>query len=170
MLPRMNIDPRPTSPALTTMRFGCIAKVLIAVLLVVTSSTAPAQDALRIGSKRFTESYILAQVLVQSAQPHAAVEVQQGLGNTAIVYTALRNGNIDAYPEYTGTIAQEILKSPGTLSLEAMREHAINTSGPMRRSCVANCSTTRKTSPSCSASIMRTFSKNTPTARSRVCS
>ena len=104
------------------MRFGCIAKVLIAVLLVVTSSTAPAQDTLRIGSKRFTESYILAQVLAQSAQPHAAVEVQQGLGNTAIVYTALRNGNIDAYPEYTGTIAQEILKSPGTLSLEAMRE------------------------------------------------
>jgi osmoprotectant transport system permease protein len=83
---------------------------------------AASQERLRIGSKRFTESYILAQVLAQTAQPHAATEVQQGLGNTAIVYAALRNGSIDVYPEYTGTIAQEILKAPGALTLEAMRE------------------------------------------------
>ena len=35
---------------------------------------------------------------------------QQGLGNTAIVLNALTSGSIDVYPEYTGTIAKEILK------------------------------------------------------------
>ncbi|MEP6823949.1 MAG: glycine betaine ABC transporter substrate-binding protein [Ramlibacter sp.] len=76
---------------------------------------------LRIGSKRFTESYILAQVLAQSAAP-AATEVKQGLGNTAIVYEALRSGSIDLYPEYAGTIALEILKSPKPMELDAMNK------------------------------------------------
>lgn len=96
-------------------------RAFIAAVLVFASALAAAQDTLRIGSKRFTESYILAQVLAQTAQPHTAVDVQQGLGNTAIVYAALRNGSIDVYPEYTGTIALEILKAPGALTLEAMR-------------------------------------------------
>jgi osmoprotectant transport system permease protein len=82
---------------------------------------AHAAEPLRIGSKRFTESYILAEVLAQTAAPHTAVQVKQGLGNTAIVYAALQAGAIDVYPEYTGTIALEILKAPASLSLEAMR-------------------------------------------------
>ena len=81
-----------------------------------------AADTLRIGSKRFTESYILAEVLAQAAGPHAAIEVKAGLGNTAIVYAALRAGSIDLYPEYAGTIDQEILKNgKPSLSLAAMR-------------------------------------------------
>ncbi|MFZ2649486.1 MAG: glycine betaine ABC transporter substrate-binding protein [Burkholderiaceae bacterium] len=95
---------------------------LVLAALVSCSALATAQDRLRIGSKRFTESYILAQVLAQTAQPHAPVEVQQGLGNTAIVYAALRSGSIDLYPEYTGTIALEILKGEAAPTLEAMRE------------------------------------------------
>jgi osmoprotectant transport system permease protein len=85
------------------------------------ASWAFAAEPLRVGSKRFTESYILAQVLAQTAAPHASVEVKAGLGNTAIVYEALRAGSIDVYPEYTGTIALEILKDPAATSLEAMR-------------------------------------------------
>ena len=86
------------------------------------AGVAQADEPLRIGSKRFTESYILAQVLAQSAQAAgAAVEVKQGLGNTAIVFAALRAGSIDLYPDYTGTIAQEILKSPQATSLAALR-------------------------------------------------
>jgi osmoprotectant transport system permease protein len=77
---------------------------------------------LRVGSKRFTESYILAQVLAQTAAPHLAEppEVKQGLGNTAIVYEALRSGSIDLYPEYAGTISLEILKSAKPLGLDEM--------------------------------------------------
>ncbi len=77
-------------------------------------------DALRIGSKRFTESYILAQVLAQKASlpgVTTAPVIKQGLGNTAIVYEALRSGSIDLYPEYLGTISLEILKNPAVTSL-----------------------------------------------------
>ena len=79
---------------------------------------------LRIGSKRFTESYILAELLAQTAAPHlrAAPEVRQGLGNTAIVYEALRAGQIDLYPEYAGTISQEILKSTAPMDLAQMHQ------------------------------------------------
>ncbi|HSH88824.1 MAG TPA: glycine betaine ABC transporter substrate-binding protein [Ramlibacter sp.] len=85
---------------------------------------ADAGGPLRIGSKRFTESYILAQVLAQAAAPHLSQppEVKQGLGNTAIVYEALRSGSIDLYPEYAGTIALEILKNDKPMSLEAMNK------------------------------------------------
>ena len=76
---------------------------------------------LRIGSKRFTESYIVAQLLAQTASAHAPTEVLAGLGNTAIVYEALRSGRIDLYPEYAGTIDLEILKNAQPTSLDAMR-------------------------------------------------
>lgn len=94
------------------------------VWLLLVALPAPAQAAdgpLRIGSKRFTEAYVLAQVLAQTAAPHARTEVLAGLGNTAIVYEALRSGRIDLYPEYLGTIDQEILKNPAATSLEAVR-------------------------------------------------
>ena len=82
---------------------------------------AAADEPLRIGSKRFTEAYVLAQVLAQTAAPHARPEVLAGLGNTAIVYEALRSRRIDLYPEYLGTIDQEILKNPRPGSLESIQ-------------------------------------------------
>jgi osmoprotectant transport system permease protein len=97
------------------------AALLLLVLAGCGLGSAGAAEPLRIGSKRFTESYILAELLAQTAAPHAPVEVKAGLGNTAIVYEALRSGAIDVYPEYTGTIALEILKSPASLSLPEMR-------------------------------------------------
>ncbi len=92
--------------------FRCIKALLLAALFFTTLAQA-ADDTLRLGSKRFTESYILAEVLAQTASPLMATPpvVRRGLGNTAIVYEALRSGSIDLYAEYTGTIALEILKS-----------------------------------------------------------
>lgn len=98
---------------------------LVLTLLLALPGPARASDALRIGSKRFTESYILAEVLAQAARAapgRPAVEVKAGLGNTAIVFEALRAGSIDLYPEYTGTIALEILKRPGPMTIAAMHE------------------------------------------------
>nr|WP_229458851.1 glycine betaine ABC transporter substrate-binding protein [Massilia glaciei] len=80
-----------------------------------------ADEVLRVGSKRFTESLILGELLAQSAAAHATVEHRQGLGNTAIVLAALRAGSIDVYPEYLGTIDLEILKNPKPTSLAQMR-------------------------------------------------
>ncbi|HET7767064.1 MAG TPA: glycine betaine ABC transporter substrate-binding protein [Burkholderiales bacterium] len=75
-------------------------------------------DTLRIGSKRFTESYILGEVLKQAVEDKTAVEYRPGMGNTGILYAALKAGAIDLYPEYTGTIAREILKVEGNPSLD----------------------------------------------------
>jgi osmoprotectant transport system permease protein len=84
---------------------------------------AAAEDTLRIGSKRFTESYVLAEILVRTASPHTAAQHLPGMGNTAILFEALRQGSIDLYPEYLGTIELEILRRPGaTGSLEAVNE------------------------------------------------
>ena len=82
---------------------------------------ATAAEPVRVGSKRFTESYILGEVLTQAAARDGVEAIHRpGLGNTAILFEALKRGAIDAYPEYTGTIAQEILKSKEKLDLAAI--------------------------------------------------
>jgi len=96
------------------------ATVLLVLAAGLVQAAAP-DGALRIGSKRFTESYILGEVLAQTAAPHARVEHKQGLGNTAIVLAALKSGSIDIYPEYTGTISQEILKHAQPATMEEMQ-------------------------------------------------
>ena len=94
--------------------------LLVAVAAVVSSSSVVSAfaDTLRIGSKRFTESYILGEVLRRAVEGKAAAEHRPGLGNTGIVFAALKSGSIDLYPEYTGTIAREVLKVEGSPSLE----------------------------------------------------
>jgi osmoprotectant transport system permease protein len=76
-----------------------------------------------IGSKKFTESYVLGEIakrtLIDAGIP---AEHRQGMGGTIILWQALRGGQIDAYPEYTGTITQEILKRDDASSLEQIRE------------------------------------------------
>ena len=92
-----------------------------AVAFVVAAATLAQADPIRVGSKRFTESYILGEILVRSAERDGVPAVHKpGLGNTAILYEALTRGSIDAYPEYTGTIAREILKSGESLDLAAI--------------------------------------------------
>jgi osmoprotectant transport system permease protein len=97
-------------------------RLLCLIALLAAAAGVLAAEPLRIGSKRFTESYILAQLIAQVAAPElpTAPEIKQGLGNTAIVYEALRSGSIDMYPEYAGTVALEILKSPKPMERRAM--------------------------------------------------
>src|SRR5436190_19413028 len=84
----------------------------LAVVALGCTLTAAAAPPLNVGSKRFTESYILGEIIKQTAQAagEATATHRQGLGNTAIVLNALTTSSIDVYPEYTGTIAKEILK------------------------------------------------------------
>jgi osmoprotectant transport system permease protein len=86
-----------------------LSAILAALLCATALATEPP---LNVGSKRFTESYILGEIIKQTAQGAGETTAvhQQGLGNTAIVLNALTTGSIDVYPEYTGTIAREILK------------------------------------------------------------
>lgn len=97
---------------------AAVLPVGLALSFGVATAAAPSGDTLHVGSKRFTESYILGEVLTQTAAPHAKVTHLQGLGNTAIVLAALQAGRIDVYPEYLGTIDMEILKHEGKTPLE----------------------------------------------------
>src|SRR2546421_7789767 len=75
-----------------------------------------------IGSKKFTESYVLGEIAKRSlTNAGIPTEHRQGMGGTIILWEALRGGQIDAYPEYTGTITQEILKTDRASSLAEIR-------------------------------------------------
>ncbi len=89
-----------------------LLKALTAGLLGLAMVVPAGGATLTVGSKRFTEAYILAEIVRQTAQTTGEAEVthRQGLGNTAILLSALQAGSIDLYPEYTGTIAREILR------------------------------------------------------------
>ena len=112
------------SSARICRRWICTAMAALALGTSMATAAGTDDSPLRIGSKRFTESYILAELLAQQAAPHTRTvpQVRQGLGNTAIVYEALRAGQIDLYPEYAGTISQEILKSSQPMTLEQMHQ------------------------------------------------
>ena len=88
-----------------------------ALLFALLAHAAQAADVLKIGSKRFTESYVLGELLARTAGAHGPVQYRAGLGSTAILYAALRASTIDVYPEYSGTIAREILKQEGNHTL-----------------------------------------------------
>jgi osmoprotectant transport system permease protein len=95
--------------------------LIVAFLLLISMAAQAGDQVLRVGSKRFTESYILGEIVTQAAARQGKAEHRQGLGNTAIVLGALRSGAIDVYPEYLGTIDLDILHNPRPTSLEAMR-------------------------------------------------
>ncbi|WP_426115299.1 glycine betaine ABC transporter substrate-binding protein [Massilia sp. PWRC2] len=94
---------------------------MVLILLALAPLARADDGVLKIGSKRFTESYVLGEILTQTAAPHGGASHRQGLGNTAIVLAALQAGSIDVYPEYLGTIDLEILKNPTPTSLAQMR-------------------------------------------------
>ena len=91
-------------------RFLALALALACTLL---AGPLAAAEKVVVGSKRFTESYILGEVIAQAARQAGADSThRQGLGNGAVVLEALKTGEIDVYPEYLGTVEREILKLP----------------------------------------------------------
>lgn len=87
-----------------------LAAVFLLLVLLGGGTASAAGNEVRIGSKRFTESYVVAEIVcsVARAQGVAAVH-ERGLGGTAIVFRALEQGSVDAYVEYSGTLAHTIL-------------------------------------------------------------
>jgi osmoprotectant transport system permease protein len=93
---------------------------MLALVCTLGSAAALSQPTVHIGSKRFTESYILGEILTGVAAREATATHKPGLGNTGIVFAALRTGAIDLYAEYTGTLAHELLASPGLKDPQAL--------------------------------------------------
>jgi osmoprotectant transport system substrate-binding protein/osmoprotectant transport system permease protein len=66
-----------------------------------------------VSNKPFTESYILAEIMAELLRRHTNLSVERRIiegGTTSILHPALLAGEIDLYPEYTGTAWQEVLK------------------------------------------------------------
>lgn len=94
---------------------------LTLVLVLITGCRRTPTPPLIIGSKRFTESYVLAEIAKKTlSDTGLTAEHRQGMGGTIIVWEALKDGAISLYPEYTGTIGEEILKRKGA-TLEQMK-------------------------------------------------
>jgi osmoprotectant transport system substrate-binding protein len=85
---------------------------LIFVLLSTFSCTHSRADRIVIGSKNFTESLMLAELMAQQIEAHTHLKVERRfyLAGTYICQQAILAGRIDLYPEYTGTALTAILK------------------------------------------------------------
>ena len=110
------------------MRISSIALVMLwagggAVGAVGAAATAAEQPTV-IGGKIFTESYVLGEIGAQAieASTHGVVTRKLGMGSTGILFEALKSGAIDVYPDYSGTLAEAILKRPDLKSLDEIRE------------------------------------------------
>jgi len=90
-----------------------IVPVLTIAILLLTSCSPSHSNRIVIGSKNFTESMILGEVMAQEieARAHLKVERRFYLAGTYICHQAILAGRIDVYPEYTGTAVTAILKS-----------------------------------------------------------
>ncbi len=81
-----------------------------------------AQDHATVGSKAFTEGYILGEFASQKLEEQGLkVQRKFGLGGTGILFEALKAKQIDLYPEYTSTISMELLKRPDLLEVPQLR-------------------------------------------------
>lgn len=104
---------------------------LLGVLLVACNRTSSPNTAVTIGSKDFTESFILAEMYA-SVLENAGIQVNRklNLGGTPVAHNAILTGQIDLYPEYTGTALLTILK----LSANKNSKQVFDTVGEVYRS------------------------------------
>lgn len=97
-------------------------RLCAALLLLCLSVSLPAEE-LVVGSKNFSESYLLAEIMSQLLESGGySVRRRFGLGGTLICFEALTSGEIDIYPEYSGTIAYAILDQPDTTDLSDINQ------------------------------------------------
>jgi osmoprotectant transport system permease protein len=98
-------------------RTALAAAVLVAFGLLAVAAWSAAvshgRDAIRVGSKNFTEQIVLGELIAQQLERTTglAVERRLNLGGTFIADRALRSGDIDVYIEYTGTADTAIFKN-----------------------------------------------------------
>jgi osmoprotectant transport system permease protein len=92
------------------------------ILALLTSASAEDRPVV-VGSKKFTESYVLGEIAKRAlAEAGISADHRQGMGGTIILWEALRTRQIDIYPEYTGTIAQEILKRSDPMHIDQVAD------------------------------------------------
>ncbi len=85
-----------------------------------------ASQTLKVGSKNFTEQFIVAE-LYAAALENAGFKVERkiNLGTTLVAHEAVRTGAIDLYPEYTGTGLNAVMKAQGVTETDSAKIHGI---------------------------------------------
>lgn len=89
-------------------------KYTIAVVMLVLGSVSCSRShGIVVGSKNFTEQLILGEIAAQQLERklHIKVERKLDLGGTLLTHEAILKGDIDIYPEYTGTASSVVLKA-----------------------------------------------------------
>jgi osmoprotectant transport system permease protein len=104
------------------LKLAAAAGLLLAILSL---QSAPlfAADRIVVGSKAFTEGYVLGEIAAQTVESATKNPVTRklGMGSTGIVFEALKSGAIDVYSDYTGTLTEAILKRPDLKSVDEIQ-------------------------------------------------
>jgi osmoprotectant transport system permease protein len=122
---------------MTLRHTRCMVLVGLCLALLIKPAFAAEQpETITVGSKSFTESVILGEMLrllAQHSDFHAVHKRQ--LGGTRVLWNALVSGDIDAYPEYTGTLLQEILVKQHLQGEQQLRQalgrHGLRMTAPL---------------------------------------
>ena len=91
-------------------KISSIVFIITVFILIQSHASAQETEVIKVGSKKFTENIILGDIVTQLLRADSlnAVHIRE-LGGTTILWNSLLNGEIDIYPDYTGTILKEIL-------------------------------------------------------------
>lgn len=97
--------------------------LMVSLLLFSLHACGSGKDTVVIASKPMTEQYILVEMLTYLVEDNTDLEVEQELGiggGTSNIHPAMLEGDIDMYPEYTGTgwlfvLEEDLIRDPDTL-------------------------------------------------------
>jgi osmoprotectant transport system permease protein len=98
-----------------------LAAMLLCVGLCANAISAPN---IVVGSKIFTEGYVLGEVsaqVIEASSPPVPVTRKLGMGSTGILFESLTSGAIDVYADYTGTLTEAIIKNPQLKALDEIQ-------------------------------------------------
>lgn len=117
------------------MRRPC-KRALAALMLAALALPVWAAKPVEVGSKKFTESVILGEITTQLLKAEGvAANHREQLGGTRVLWSALLKGDIDVYPEYTGTLRNEIFSGRKLPTLAALRtalaKHGVKMTAPL---------------------------------------
>lgn len=92
-------------------RYGSL---LVAIAFLLWGCQSQPSNTIVIGSKNFTEQLILAEMIAQQIEAKTDINVERklNLGGTFVCHEGIKSGELDLYPEYTGTAYSAILKQP----------------------------------------------------------
>jgi osmoprotectant transport system substrate-binding protein len=100
--------------------------IAIALAAALFGSAASAQTTLTVGSKNFTEQFIVAELYAASLEAAGFKVVRKiNLGATLVAHEAVRTGAIDLYPEYTGTGVTAVMKVQGATETDPQKVYAM---------------------------------------------